>query len=81
MEMIAVNILPDSSDIYTYSGSATTPPCGQNVQWIIHRQPIILSETTVSHFNPYRNRSGRFYLILVQVPLTFESHKSSSSLF
>ena len=41
-------LLPESSDIYTYAGSTTTPPCSENIRWIIHRQPIVLSEYTVS---------------------------------
>ena len=43
-----ISFLPESADAYTYSGSATTPPCRQNIQWVIYRRPIILSKTAVS---------------------------------
>ena len=37
------SILPDKKDYYTYQGSLTTPPCTENVQWIILKNPLELS--------------------------------------
>lgn len=36
-------ILPEKKDYYTYEGSLTTPPCSENVQWIILKNPLELS--------------------------------------
>ena len=36
-------ILPENKDFYTYQGSLTTPPCTENVQWIILKNPLELS--------------------------------------
>ena len=36
-------VLPEKKDFYTYKGSLTTPPCTENVQWIILKNPLELS--------------------------------------
>ncbi len=37
------SIFPESKDYYFYRGSLTTPPCTENVNWIIFKEPIVLS--------------------------------------
>ncbi|WP_179278035.1 carbonic anhydrase [Rhodococcus sp. 14-2470-1a] len=37
-------VLPDSLDHYAYEGSLTTPPCTENVQWIVLSTPISMSD-------------------------------------
>lgn len=36
-------IFPHSKDYYSYLGSITTPPCTENVNWIIFKEPSVLS--------------------------------------
>jgi len=56
------NILPkDASQFFVYSGSLTTPPCTENVEWIVFKDQIVLSEQEVLRLkknmpkNNYRN--------------------------
>lgn len=37
------SIFPKNKDYYAYHGSITTPPCTENVNWIILKEPIIVS--------------------------------------
>lgn len=36
------------SDYVTYEGSLTTPPCSENVKWIVSSKPIRLSQNQVN---------------------------------
>ena len=36
-------VLPPSLENYEYSGSLTTPPCTENVQWVVMSTPISMS--------------------------------------
>lgn len=36
-------ILPASREFYTYKGSLTTPPCSENVRWIVFAEDVKLS--------------------------------------
>ncbi len=52
---------PKSKDFYSYSGSLTTPPCTENVNWVIFKNQLILSYKQVLKLknnmplNNYRN--------------------------
>ena len=37
------SIFPENKDYYFYRGSLTTPPCTENVNWIIFKNPIVVS--------------------------------------
>ena len=60
-ELELKSLLPKSKEYYTYSGSLTTPPCSENVNWIVFKEPIILSVEEVLKLkenmpvNNYRN--------------------------
>ncbi|OEJ98495.1 carbonate dehydratase [Flavivirga aquatica] len=51
----------NTNNYYSYSGSLTTPPCTENVNWIVFKKPIILSVEEVLKLknnmpiNNYRN--------------------------
>ena len=36
-------VLPQNRSYYTYTGSLTTPPCTESVQWFIFKTPIVVS--------------------------------------
>ena len=45
----AADLLPDSLDYYTYSGSLTTPPCSQDVTWFVLKGRISASQEQIDH--------------------------------
>lgn len=50
--MIDINqILPADKSYFTYMGSLTTPPCSENVLWLVLKNPIYVSEAQVKNFD------------------------------
>ncbi len=37
------SLYPKSKDFYSYNGSLTTPPCTENVNWVIFKDQIVIS--------------------------------------
>ncbi|KAH3691125.1 carbonic anhydrase 2-like [Dreissena polymorpha] len=56
-------------EFYTYSGSTTTPLCNQAVQWVIFREPLLVSRSAWSAIQlleftgDYDNRYGNFRVL------------------
>lgn len=47
----ALQLLPEHSDrYYRYQGSLTTPPCSENVTWLILKQPVEISRAQITRF-------------------------------
>ena len=46
----ASSFLPGNRSYYTYAGSLTTPPCSQNVKWIVLKNPITASQAQIDAF-------------------------------
>ena len=44
------DILPTNTRHFSYSGSLTTPPCTEGVQWIILEKPILISQQDLGQF-------------------------------
>lgn len=44
----AASLLPTRHDYYRYSGSLTTPPCSEQVRWIVLKQPVMASAKQVA---------------------------------
>lgn len=43
-------LLPEKRDYYTYMGSLTTPPCTENVLWMVLKNPIQVSPEQIGIF-------------------------------
>lgn len=43
-------MLPSNKNYYTFTGSLTTPPCTENVQWIVLKQAVSLSPQQIKAF-------------------------------
>ncbi len=51
--------LPDNVAAYHYSGSLTTPPCTENVDWMVLRDPITASPEQLAAFEAKLGKSNR----------------------
>jgi carbonic anhydrase len=47
-------LLPEKRAYYTYMGSLTTPPCTEDVLWMVFKQPVQVSTQQIAVF-------GRLY--------------------
>lgn len=45
------NLLPEKRSYYTYMGSLTTPPCTEEVLWMVLKQPAQVSMQQIAIFN------------------------------
>lgn len=43
-------LLPERREYYTYMGSLTTPPCTENVLWMVFKDPIMVSPEQIGIF-------------------------------
>ncbi|MFA7268176.1 MAG: carbonic anhydrase family protein [Sterolibacterium sp.] len=51
-------LLPENRQYWTYMGSLTTPPCTEDVLWIVLKQPIQVSAEQIAIFSRlYRNNA------------------------
>lgn len=50
VKVLIGEFLPDSVHVYRYSGSLTTPPCSENVLWLVIAEPIELSPEQIETF-------------------------------
>lgn len=46
----AANVLPVDLSYWTFMGSLTTPPCSENVRWLVLKTPIQLSKKQIDRF-------------------------------
>ncbi len=45
-----VKLLPERRDYYTYMGSLATPPCTENVLWMVFKEPVMVSPEQIGIF-------------------------------
>jgi carbonic anhydrase len=50
VEIQAIQLLPANKRYYTYSGSLTTPPCTENVTWLVMVDPVTVSKEQIAKF-------------------------------
>ena len=50
VEIQAVQLLPANHRYYTFSGSLTTPPCTENVTWMVMVEPVTVSKEQIEKF-------------------------------
>ena len=51
-------LLPENRDYYTYIGSLTTPPCTEEVLWMVLKQPMRISNDQLAIFSHlYKNNA------------------------
>jgi carbonic anhydrase len=49
-EFNATSFLPSEHAYYTFKGSLTTPPCTQDVDWVVLKQPVEASKQQIAAF-------------------------------
>lgn len=53
------SLLPESLDHYVYEGSLTTPPCSENVRWLLLQNPIELGPAQISELRSAHSDNNR----------------------
>jgi carbonic anhydrase len=46
----AAKLLPDNRGYYTFQGSLTTPPCSEEVTWLVLKSPVRIAESEITAF-------------------------------
>jgi carbonic anhydrase len=58
VQVDVAGLLPADRGYYTYSGSLTTPPCSEDVTWIVLKTPLTVSAAEIQQFSKlYRHDS------------------------
>ncbi len=55
----AADLLPDDRRVFHYSGSLTTPPCSENVNWFLMTAPMEVSDKQVKQFENLLGKNAR----------------------
>ncbi len=59
MKINAADLLPDNRLYFHYSGSLTTPPCSENVNWLVMKNTMEVSDQQVSRFTQLIGANAR----------------------
>jgi carbonic anhydrase len=56
VQIDADGLLPPDHSYYTFFGSLTTPPCSEDVTWLVLKHPVSVSAAEIEQFSKlYRN--------------------------
>jgi carbonic anhydrase len=50
VKLDAAELMPESREYYRFSGSLTTPPCSEGVNWLVLKQTVTASEQQIKQF-------------------------------
>lgn len=59
VKMNIADLLPKSPHYYSYEGSLTTPPCSENVRWIVMMEPMMVSKEQIHAFQKVIGKNAR----------------------
>ncbi len=54
-----VHLLPQNKSVFHYSGSLTTPPCTEGVDWYVMKEAITLSKAQINKFRHLYHKNNR----------------------
>jgi carbonic anhydrase len=52
-------VIPETQEVYHYSGSLTTPPCSEDVEWLVFKTPISTLKKHIKTINEKINKNNR----------------------
>ncbi len=52
-------LLPKDKTLFHYTGSLTTPPCSEGVEWLVLKNPITLSRQQIEHYRKRYQSNNR----------------------
>jgi carbonic anhydrase len=55
----AAELLPADHQVFHYNGSLTTPPCSENVNWFVMKNPVEVSDAQVNEFENLIGENAR----------------------
>jgi carbonic anhydrase len=62
VENVNINLekfLPEKKSYYAFTGSLTTPPCSEGVNWMVLNTPVEMSSEQIGSFGKYYNHNAR----------------------
>jgi carbonic anhydrase len=51
VKIAAAELMPKARDYYRFSGSLTTPPCSEGVNWLVLKHPVTASEKQIQQLH------------------------------
>lgn len=53
------HLLPEEKAVFHYSGSLTTPPCTEGVEWYVMKEPVTMSKSQMNEFRRLYHDNNR----------------------